>query len=228
MVRYLLCLSLLAAPALADAANGTVTFLEGEATRAPRNGKPQRLSLDAEVAQGDTVETRADTRLEITMPDKSKVRLGPNSRLVLEKAEFREEGRDFKAKLFFGSVWSKVSKVFGAEKNFEIRTERAVAGVRGTIFRIDGPRSKAVMVRVYEGAVAVAGQRASDAKVQKGERIQVKGPQQVDRKQWEKIVTAMMQVKVSADGTPGEPERFDEAEDRKDAWARWNRERDEE
>lgn len=226
MVRYLLCLSLLAAPALAEAAHGTVTFLEGKATRTAARGKPQPLALEGRVEQGDTVQTLADTRLELTMPDGSKVRLGPNSKLVLEKAEFREEGRNFKARLFFGSVWSKVASIFGRENDFEIRTERAVAGVRGTIFRVDGHKSKAVLVRVYEGRVAVAGQRASDAAVTKGERVQVKGPQQVDRKEWERIVTAMMQVRVGADGVVGDPERFSDADEAEDGWAAWNRARD--
>src|SRR5690606_22645859 len=108
-----------------------------KAVRTAPGGKAQPLTLNGEVGQGDVIETRADTRLELTMADRSKVRLGPRSRLVLEQAEFKEEGRDFKARLFFGSVWSKVSQVFGTEKNFEIRTDRAVAGVRGTIFRID-------------------------------------------------------------------------------------------
>ena len=51
------------------------------------------------------------------------------------------------------------------------------------------------------------------------------GPSQVSREQWEKIVTTMMEVRVSAAGQPEEPRAFALARD--DAWETWNRERDE-
>jgi hypothetical protein len=57
-----------------------------------------------------------------------------------------------------------------------------------------------------------------------GPRHQVPGPEEVTREQWEKIVTAMMEVRVSAAGEPEEPRAFALQPD--DPWEAWNRERD--
>ncbi len=210
----------------AFAATGEVTFLEGKATRTAPQGAKAALKLKGQVAKGDLIETAAGARLELTLPDKSIVRLGPSSKLRLDEAAFSDEGRDFKATLLLGKVWSKVTGVFGAQRNFEVRTERAVAGVRGTIFQVDAQKTKAVLVKVYAGTVAVGGVTAASAPAPKGERVQVAGPQPVSRQQWEKLVSAMMQVRVGANGVPEEPTRFAEEDVTKDAWAQWNRERD--
>jgi hypothetical protein len=216
------------APAVCLAAQGEVTFLEGSASRLPASGPKVALSLESPIDRGDLLETGEGARLEITLPDKSVVRLAPSSRLRLDEAAFSHGGRSVKATLLLGKVWSKVSSVFGSERDFEVRTEHAVAGVRGTIFRVDADKAKAVLVKVYAGTVAVAGPSAPMAQAPKkaAERKQVPGPKQVDRRQWEKLVSAMMQVKVSAAGVPEEPQRFAEADEAQDAFALWNRERD--
>jgi hypothetical protein len=48
----------------------------------------------------------------------------------------------------------------------------------------------------------------------------------VTREQWERIVGDMMQVRVSADGTPADPEPFKLAAAGADEFEAWNRERD--
>ena len=74
---------------------------------------------------------------------------------------------------------------------------------------------------------AVAGSTATAAPApQKGERVQIAGPQQVSKKEWEVLVGKMMEVKVSAAGVPTEPAEFSEADEAKDAWTAWNRSRD--
>ena len=59
-----------------------------------------------------------------------------------------------------------------------------------------------------------------------GKRVQVAGPQQVTREQWERKVEAMMLVRVSADGKPSAVESFALASAGADDWEEWNRERD--
>ncbi len=160
------------------------------------------------------------------------LRLGPVSRVELDAAAFGASADDRKvsAKLRVGNVWANVTKALGGEARFEVRTENAVAGVRGTTFRVDAQKDKSVVVRVYSGTVAVAAgaiprpEHQGTAPAGKKERRQVAGPTEVTREQWERIVTNMMQVKVAADGTPSEPEKFALAE--ADEWETWNRERD--
>jgi hypothetical protein len=217
---------------------GKVTFLAGEASRRAAGGdvkgKSQKLAVGAPVYEGDVLETSRRTRLEVKLNDQSVVRLGPTSRAVVQSARFGAsvEERKVSARLVVGQVWANVAKAIGGEARFEVQTENAVAGVRGTTFRVDAARDRSVVVKVYSGTVAVAagpiprpghGEGAEEKKPT--ERKQVAGPQEVTREQWEKIVTAMMQVKVSADGRPSEPEQFAVAETG-DEWEAWNRERD--
>lgn len=220
-----------AAPPPAPA--GEVTFLAGEATRAGAGAKAERLSIGGAVRAGDVLETRRRTRLEVRLRDGSVLRLGPSSRAVVSAAAFggTAGARDVSAKLLVGKVWANVAKAVGGESRFEVRTENAVAGVRGTTFRVDAATDRSVVVRVYSGTVAVA--RGAIPRPEHGageegktERRRVAGPQEVTRAQWERIVTSMMEVRVSAEGVPGEPEAFALADPGADEWEAWNRSRD--
>ena len=222
---------LAAAPAAGPQPAGSVTFLAGEATRSAA-GKAEKLQVGSLVYAGDVLETRRRTRLEVKLADQSVVRLGPVSRAVLERAVFGKsvEDREVSARLAVGRIWANVAKAVGGEARFEVQTENAVAGVRGTTFRVDAAKDRSVVVKVYSGTVAVAGGKIPrpehGAPQGKGERRQVAGPQEVTREQWEKIVTEMMQVRVSAAGVPAEPEAFALAKAAGDEWEEWNRSRD--
>jgi len=205
---------------------GSVTFLSGEATRRA-GGKAEALSTGSLVYQDDLLETGARTRLEIELPDKSVIRLGPRSKLRLATAVFGAGDRSVSASLLVGQIWAKVEKAVGGESRFEVQTKNAVAGVRGTTFRVDARQDQSCVVKVYSGAVAVAaGKVPRPGHAAEAERRQVPGPQAVSREQWERLVGKMMQVAVSADGTPGEPEAFALAAPDADPWEAWNRERD--
>ena len=246
-----------ATAATAPAPAGTVTFLAGQAQRVA-GGKAAPLAVGASVFAGDVIETQKRTRLEIKLTDQSVLRLGPSAKVDLSAASFGRsvEDRQVSAKLQVGNVWAKVAKTVGGESRFEVKTENAVAGVRGTTFRVDAAQDRSVVVKVYNGTVAVAGSRvprpmhgagdeaveparadeptqvaaaggeAKPADPKKKVRKQIAGPKQVTKEQWEKIVTAMMVVKVSADGTATEPASFALADPAQDEWEAWNRERD--
>jgi len=238
----LLAAALLAAAAFGASAEGgpapgRVTFVSGEATRSA-GGRTERLALDSPVFEGDVIETRGRTRLELTLRDQSVLRVGPRSRVVLGSAVFGRsvEERQVAARLLVGDVWAKVARTVGGDSRFEVQTANAVAGVRGTTFRVDARADKSVVVKVYGGTVAVAGARPVPRPAHQGEppaadgkkkRVQVAGPRQVSREQWERLVGAMMQVKVAADGAPAEPEAFALAAADADGFEAWNRERDE-
>jgi hypothetical protein len=224
-----------AAVAAPNAPAGTVTFLAGDATRTAPGAKPETLAVGKPVFQGDVLETQKRTRLEVKLGDGSVVRLGPGSKAEVAVASFGKtvDDRNVSAKLLVGKVWANVAKAVGGEQRFEVKTENAVAGVRGTTFRVDAATDKSVVVKVYSGTVAVASGPSPRPEHQgtvpagsKPKRTQVAGPQQVTREQWEKIVTNMMEVRVSSDGTPGEPEKFALANPGEDEWEEWNRDRD--
>ena len=215
--------ALAAAPVRAQAKTAQVSALEGRAEKSRAGAAASDLKIGSALAQGDIVETRTDSRLEIRFSDGSLLRLGPQARLLLAEVHFAgRTQRKVSARLFFGKVWAKVTSMLQGEEKFQVETENAVAGVRGTTFRVEANADKSVLVRVYDGQVAVG----KGAPAAGGERREVPGPQEVTREQWEKLVGRQMQILISADGTPGEPEPFSPDAEQDDPFVRWNQERD--
>ena len=123
----------------------TVSLVDGPTT--------PKLVQGATLQAGDTVETGAGARVEIATGDGSVLRLGENSKLTLQDSTPQ---KSFSAKLWLGNVWTKVHKLL-ANETFHIETENAVAGVRGTEFRVEVAPGQEDLVRVYEGVVQVDG-----------------------------------------------------------------------
>lgn len=230
--------ALLAAPAGALAAPGAakVSLLDGKA-QVLRGANEHRagegyekdapwkaLKKGSQVRVGDAVRTLAKTRLELRVPDGSRVRLGSKSSLVLEQGHFGKSGkRKVTFTLWLGKVWAKVAKRIGAGSSFEVRTHNAVAGVRGTSFAVVANADLSSVVKVYAGSVGVKKKKTTG----KVGRREVPGPQRIDKKQWEEVIaTAMKQVQVTSLGQIQPAEDFvDEGEDLQ--WAMWNKARDE-
>ena len=193
----LLAALLLASPGLA--AVGKVTALEGTAQRIPKGGAEVALAVGTPLELEDTLRTLKNGFLKLELTDGTVLALGPESELVLEVAEFAGQERGaFSARLLVGKFWTQVKKVVaGSTSRFEVKAGRAVAGVRGTIFRLDAtplvagsrpPKIRETLVRVLEGKVGV------DAQVKKpagkapapGPRHEVPGPQEITADEWEK------------------------------------------
>jgi len=242
--RSLICVALLA-PCAALAAVGKVTLLKGSAQRTPKAGAAAAaLKQGSEIELGDTITVGGDSNLKITLNDESLLLVGADSTLKIEEAKFEGlERRAFSARLALGKVWAKVTKaVSGSEAKFEVTTDRAVAGVRGTVFRVDatklisaassptpgtmptpkrGPTS-VTTVKVSIGRVAVeamvksmamgAAPGAGDKPGTAGtpgtgtgsagsgsgssgpkKRVQVAGPQEISKEQWEKKFVELQQ-----------------------------------
>jgi hypothetical protein len=192
-------------PGLCFAGVGKVVLLEGTATRTPKQGgAAQALAPGAEVELGDTLRVGKASNLKIVLNDESALMVGAGSELTIDEARFEGlQGRSFSAKLLLGKVWAKVTgAVSGSESKFEVVTERAVAGVRGTIFRVDATkllsgstsRGRAITtVRVAEGKVAVVAMVKRTAAAapparpgEKKPRVQVQGPVEISKDEWEK------------------------------------------
>ena len=165
-------------PVAASGASGKVTFLEGPATRlAKGTTEAAALAVDGEVSDGDVVETGPKGRVEITLADDSVVRLNESSKLVVDSVTKVEQSWNVKLTLTLGEIWSKVTRKVGPDAGYEIQTERAVAGVRGTEFVVEAAGDHEI--EVLEGKVEVAvrdgeGEGAGKKfQVAKGERLRV-------------------------------------------------------
>ena len=197
---------------------GKVTVLEGKATRSPGGGAAAVLAVGSDIELGDSLEVKSGN-MKFELTDGSVIALAPGSKLQITEAEFEgQERKGFKAFLGAGSLWTKVKKTIAGAK-FEVTTERAVAGVRGTIFRIDADAlvkaaqgRRASVIRVVEGVVNVRPSEevikashaalAKAAPVSKGKHVQVAGPSEVSADEWEKRfvdLQANQQVTVGVD-----------------------------
>jgi hypothetical protein len=178
-------------PSLALASVGKVVALEGQAWRTA-DGVKTALAVGTAVEAHDELSVGEPGKLKLLLGDGSEVALGPGSILNLDQAVFQGGERSFFGNLRVGRMltWVK-KKLTGSKQKFEVGTDRAVAGVRGTIFSVEvtpeivhayPPKNKTTRVKVTKGRVAVQ----AGAKAKKKERHQVAGPQQISKQEWEK------------------------------------------
>ncbi len=215
------------------------SFVKGDVTAGPA-GALAKVKRGQQLAAGDSVKTGEGARAELTFPDGSVVRIGPSSELKLDGAAFDGKSKQVKveAELVGGSAWAKVATLVGKDAQFKVKTQNAVAGVRGTVFRVNVDKDEATVVKVYNGSVAVGGAPAflkgDDAECKanpiKCNRKEIAPPMhEVDVKQFEHLLGQMMQVRIGKEGASAAvPTTFTTEEDTKDEpeWVRWNNARD--
>lgn len=230
-LRYCLIISLLLIATLSWSADdkAIVSYMEGAVSKS-RDGKDWKpLSKGDALTEGDSIKTGAKSRLELTLFDGSKVRFSEGTNFKVDALMFKEEESSLGIDVFFGKAWAKVSKGKKGSR-FEVKTPNAVAGVRGTIYRIDVNNDTSSLVRVYEGEVSVGN---LPAKVEdEGKRpkyisgpSEIPGPHEVSREEWTYIVKSWQQITISPKGIASKPTSFTQEEDRNE-WVIWNQEMD--
>ena len=160
-------------------ANAVVTLLEGRASVLKEGLKtPKTLSQGDRLTRGDRVTTEIKSRIEIKMPDKSVIRFDEKTTFVLESVAYdqKTQKKDINVNMILGKTWANVPKFSGSRGRFEITTKTAVAGVRGTDFRMNLNADNSAVLKVYEGEVAVskrtdAGVAETTAKLAKPTRV---------------------------------------------------------
>ena len=140
----------------AQEAIGTVSRIQGEAS-GTRGGATRALGLNASVILNESVSTGAAARLEVTFKDNTRVTLGENAKLTLDRYAFNPAGRRtirFKVIGAFRFVSGKLSKL--ARSDVSVTTPVAAIGVRGTEFWAGPIDDQALGVFLVEGAVRVS------------------------------------------------------------------------
>jgi len=215
-----------------------VTILEGTAQAVCPGQKGVRsLRINDLLKSGCEADTGEKSRIELLLPDNSIIRFADNTRFKILQVDVGDAGkRDVKIFVTMGKIWSNVRKAIGGrgKGGFEVSCHNAVAGVRGTVYRMNVEDDKSALVKVYDGEVAVSAAAAAE-KEQKSPAVgppqpvagptSVAGPKSVSMDEWVYIIKAMQQIRIKSDGRAEEPKDFTEAEDR-DAWVDWNKSRD--
>ncbi|SFC55485.1 FecR domain-containing protein [Collimonas sp. OK412] len=140
-----------------DPSTAQVAAMSGNIDAVAADGKPIDINIGTTLSEGAIINTGSNSFLSLTLPDQSHVALPSNSQVKLSKlrtARYTNSPRT-EITLLKGRVESKVSPLDKNKGRFEVHSPLAVAGVRGTDFRVDlvGDR---VMTEVLSGGVAVA------------------------------------------------------------------------
>jgi hypothetical protein len=141
----------------AQEAIGTVSRIQGEAS-GTHGSATRALAVNASVILNETVTTGAAARLEVTFKDNTRLTLGENAKLTLDKYFFNPAaGRGtirFKVVGALRFLSGQVSKL--ARSDVSVTTPVATIGIRGTEFW-GGPIDDQVLgVFLIEGAVRVS------------------------------------------------------------------------
>jgi len=155
--------------AAASASNATVTQLSGTLSVKKPDGSVRILSQKSKIESGDTINTEQDSYAQIRFSDGAQLTLKPNTAVKIENFNFSEEkpqDDSFLYSLFKGGLRA-VTGIVGkrSKDKYQLGTQTATIGIRGTTFSADDCASKrdgdcarldsAVYVGVADGEVVV-------------------------------------------------------------------------
>lgn len=177
-----------------------VGYLKGDVKVTKKNektGTPAKLGMS--LSPGDKIVTGAESKAELKFEDGANFRIGDNSSVTIEELKQQDGVDKSTMKVMFGRVWMNIKKsVDSNPRESRMVTPKVTAAVKGTTYRADVDKDGEAVINVYDGTVAVE----KDAK--------------------EEYVTKLEKV-ASKDLVKA---KFDEAEDAKDEWVKWNKNRD--
>jgi len=209
-----------------------IGYLDGTIRVLPKGTQAwQALNLKDTLRGGDEVTVERKSRLELILPDQSRLRFADDTRFTILQAGDGNT-QDVKVHLAVGRTWANVSKSLGIKRKFEISCDNAIAGVRGTVYRMNVDPDASALVRVYDGEIAVSGAtkpletpKAIGPPTKIAGPKKIAGPTKVTMEEWTVIIRSMQQISIGPDGAASKPRDFTEQEDR-DEWVDWNKARD--
>jgi hypothetical protein len=197
----------------------------------------RKATFNMPIKNGDKVETKKQSRCEITYNDGSIVRIDEQSIYTVEKAIFSTEKQEVESNLSIGKLWANLKKLIrGKDSSWKLKSPAAVVAVRGTVYRMNSGADSSTQVLVYEGQVDI-GRPAGGSAQQRtgfvpGKPGQIPPPTQVapwakevTMEQWFETIKAQQQIVVRPDGSYAKSD-FNLEEDAKLEWVKWNKERD--
>jgi hypothetical protein len=211
---------------------GTIEKVIGTADVYPAGGKAWKPARSGQkLFAKDNCRTGAESSLEIRWTNGGILRIGEKSYLTVSHRP--DTSAISCAKVLSGRVWATMKKISGTGQQFSLESPTAVAGIRGTVFRMDVGADTGTDVAVYEGKVAVGPGAALPKAVPEPDSssrhevkgpAEVEGPREVTLSEWVTIV-AGQQIRVERSGV-FKTWQFDAGKDSTDAWVKYNLERD--
>ena len=154
-----------------------VTKVEGAVMyRAPKSFKSVKVALNQELLAGGRIKMKDGDLLTLTTPKKDEINLSGDTYMRLDDLSKTPSGGSVvKLQLFKGINSNKVHGL-AKDESFTVRTPTAVAGVRGTEFKVEVDESGETDVSVTEGEVTVQDveQTGAEVSVTQGKSATVK------------------------------------------------------
>jgi hypothetical protein len=142
---------------------GVVSFVDGPVERLPRGAESwQPMTLEVELAEGDRIRTGVGGEVEITLPDAITVRIRPETELEVSAA--RRKGLGYTLWRLYqrtGRTISTVRELTGKQRQMSIQTPAALAGIRGTNFRLAVDGAQTTRCEVLTGRTRLEARRQS-------------------------------------------------------------------
>jgi hypothetical protein len=138
-----------------DPIGSAVTVVNYVTATLDTGGDERRLSSGDDVRQQELIETDADSRSEIELNDRTKLALGPGSRLLLDKFVYDPDisGGAIVMNLVKGTF--RFITGIAVKPAYVIRTPAASITVRGTIFDVFVQNANETWLLLIEGGVEV-------------------------------------------------------------------------
>ncbi|MFZ6749069.1 FecR domain-containing protein [Undibacterium sp. Ren11W] len=139
-----------------EASQAKVVALAGQVSSKNKNGTEAPLALGDVLSESSVITTSKNGFLSLALPDESRISIPSNSQVLLAKlrmAKYTKSPRT-EVRLQQGRVESRVSTLVSNKGRFEVTSPLAIAGVRGTHFRV-GINDNGIASEVLSGAVAV-------------------------------------------------------------------------
>jgi hypothetical protein len=146
----------------ADPAPAVVTHVTGNVRVKPADGPFRPLAVGERISGGETVLTGPRSFASFRLADASVINQQPSTRLVFGRlAAYGDTGMvSTELDLQDGRLEANASRQVAPGGGFQVKTPIAVAGLRGTAFRLNmDAEGKALRSEVLEGAVGVTAQR---------------------------------------------------------------------
>ncbi len=137
---------------------GSIVYSHGQAWLV-RDGQAQvQLKLGKKIKEYDVLETGDDGKIKLIFIDKNELSLPPNSKVEIAQYEIDEKGKSKELlNLIYGRVRSSVSSENKPNNNndhyYKVKTNTAVAGVRGTDFLFEVKKTGATHLFTLAGSV---------------------------------------------------------------------------
>lgn len=156
LTTSLICL-LLSAPSFAADIAGRVIMAKGQVSAIDSEGIERALKRRDKVFNTDTIKTGNNGQIQVRFIDKALLAIKPNSTMVIEAYQFKDEAQQQDDKVLmklveggFRTLSGTIGK--GNKAAYEVKTPVASIGIRGTHYEVELVNSE-MFLAVWDGAV---------------------------------------------------------------------------